>query len=179
MKGAERLAEVDRSTPLMARAIPELDMPGAVMVRLLGIASFGLHNFFEPVFRELGLTEKTYHILCLLEASENGAASPGALSEMLGTSRANVTRLLADLDKAGYISRTVDARDARRHVIAISEAGRAKALAVAPQLAEPISNAFSDLDETEFKQLQSLLRKLIVSLDKSPRESANARRAAA
>lgn len=169
MNGSERLAQVAASTPLMGRALPELSMPGTVMVRLLRITEFGLHNFFEPVFRAMGLTENTFHVLCLLVANENGSASPGELSEMVGTSRANMTRLLEELSEDGYVTRSIDPRDARRHIISITPEGRAKANEAAPQLREPIENAFSDLDDEEFALLERLLRKLIVSLDKSPR----------
>lgn len=169
MKGSERLTQVAVSTPLMRKALPELSMPGTVMVRLLRITEFGLHQYFEPVFRGLGLTENTFHILCLLVANDSGSASPGELSEMVGTSRANMTRLLEELIEDGHVERRIDARDARRHIITITAAGRAKALATAPQLREPILNAFSDLAPDEFAVLERLLRKLIVSLDKSPR----------
>tara|TARA_R110000787_G_scaffold8607_35_gene29391 strand:- start:6027 stop:6554 length:528 start_codon:yes stop_codon:yes gene_type:complete len=169
MKGSDRLAQVAASTPLMGSAMPELSMPGTVMVRLLRITEFGLHNFFEPVFRSMGLTENTFHILCLLEASESGSASPGVLSEMVGTSRANMTRLLEDLIGTGFVERSIDPRDARRHVITITQPGRDKAQETAPQLREPIERAFSDLSADEFEQLSRLLHKLIISLDKSPR----------
>jgi MarR family transcriptional repressor of emrRAB len=168
MKGIERLAQVAVSTPRMERALPDLPMPGTVMVRLLRIAQFGLGNFFEPVFRTLGLTENTFHVLCLLVASRSGSASPGELSEMVGTSRANMTRLLEELTEDGYVVRNIDPRDARRHIISITQAGRAKALDTAPRLAEPIHSAFSDLSHDEFSVLERVLRKLIVSLDKSP-----------
>lgn len=144
-------------------------MPGAVMVRLLRITGFGLGNYFEPVFRAMGLTENTFHVLCLLLAEESGSASPGELSEMVGTSRANMTRLLEELIEDGYVARTIDPRDARRHVITITPEGRSKALDTAPQLREPIHNAFSDLSDEEFAVLDRVLRKLIVSMDKSPR----------
>lgn len=169
MKGSERLTQVAVSTPLMGRALPELSMPGTVMVRLLRITEFGLGRFFEPVFRSVGLTENTFHVLCLLVATETGAASPGELSEMVGTSRANMTRLLEELLEDGYVARSIDPRDARRHIITITPEGRAKALETAPQLREPIENAFSDLSDEEFRILDRILRKLIVSLDKSPR----------
>ena len=169
MKGSERLAQVAVSTPLMARALPDLPMQGTVMVRLLRITEFGLGNFFEPIFRSLGLTENTFHVLCLLISNESGSASPGELSEMVGTSRANMTRLLEELVDDGYVDRSIDPRDARRHVITITAAGRKKALQATPQLREPIDAAFSDLTEKEFALLERVLRKLIVSLDKSPR----------
>lgn len=169
MKGSERLTQVAISTPLMARALPDLPMPGTVMVRLLRITEFGLSNFFEPVFRSMGLTENTFHVLCLLVSNESGTASPGELSEMVGTSRANMTRLLEELIEDGHVARSIDPRDARRHVISITPEGRAKALDAAPQLRDPIETAFSDLSAKEFALLESVLRKLIVSLDKSPR----------
>lgn len=169
MKGSERLAQVAISTPLMEKALPELPMAGTVMVRLLRITGFGLGNFFEPVFRSMALTENTFHVLCLLVSNQSGSASPGELSEMVGTSRANMTRLLEELVRDGYVARSVDPRDARRHVISITRKGRAKALEAAPQLREPIESAFSDLSAKEFAVLESVLRKLIVSLDKSPR----------
>lgn len=169
MKGSERLRQIADSTPRMERALPELLMPGTVMVRLLRATEFGLGNYLEPVFRAMGLTENTFHVLCLLLASEHGRASPGELSEMVGTSRANMTRLLEELIEDGYVARSIDPRDARRHVISITPAGRAKALKTAPQLSEPIERAFSDLDAKEFAVLEKVLRKLIVSLDKAPR----------
>ena len=169
MKGSDRLSQIADSTPRMARALPELLMPGTVMVRLLRATEFGLGNYFEPVFRAMGLTENTFHVLCLLLADQHGRASPGELSEMVGTSRANMTRLLEELVEDGYVARSIDPRDARRHVISITPSGRAKALEAAPQLREPIENAFSDLDAEEFAVLEKVLRKLIVSLDKSPR----------
>ncbi len=169
MKGSERLTQIADSTPRMQRALPDLLMPGTVMVRLLRATEFGLGNYFEPVFRAMGLTENTFHVLCLLLASESGNASPGELSEMVGTSRANMTRLLEELLEDGYIARSIDPRDARRHVISITPVGRAKALEAAPQLREPIENAFSNLDANEFAVLERVLRKLVVSLDKSPR----------
>ena len=168
MKGSERLAQVADSTPRMARALPELSMPGTVMVRLLRITGFGLGSYFEPVFRSLGLTENTFHVLCLLVANDSASASPSELSEMVGTSRANMTRLLEELINDGYVDRSIDPRDARRHVITITAEGRAKALEAAPRLREPIEVAFSGLDDEEFAVLERVLRKLIMSLDKSP-----------
>lgn len=169
MKGSERLSQIADSTPRMVRALPELSMPGTVMVRLLRTTQFGLGNYFEPVFRSLGLTENTFHVLCLLVSNDSGSASPGELSEMVGTSRANMTRLLEELVEDGHVARSIDARDARRHIITITASGRAKALEAAPLLSEPIENAFSDLDAAEFAVLERVLRKLIVSLDKPAR----------
>jgi len=166
MIGAHRLAQIAASTPRMARALPDMPMAGTVMVRLLRAAEFGLGDFFEPAFRAMGLSEHSFHVLCLLMASETGTASPSALSEMIGTSRANMTRILDELAEDGWISRKIAARDGRRHIIAITAAGRRKVHDTVPRIAEPIHRAFSDLSADEMTLLNKLLQKLILSFDK-------------
>jgi len=166
MRGVERLAAVARSTPHMAEALPELPMPETVMVRLLRIGTYGLSDFFEPLFRTLGLTENSFHVLCLLAANEQGRASPSELSELVGTSRANMTRILDALVTDGLASRTIETRDARRHTIEITKAGRKAADAAVPKLVEPLKRAFSGLSSKELAQLDQLLRKAIISFDK-------------
>lgn len=166
MRGLDKLAAVDASTPAMARALPSLPMPETVMVRLLRIGTASLGQFFEPVFREIGLTENTFHILCLLMAAPEGRASPSELSELVGTSRANMTRLLDDLDKTGHVQRLSLQSDGRRVIVAITESGRAAALQTAPRLEPALRTAFADLDDAEMAQLAVLLRKAVASFDK-------------
>lgn len=167
MKGIERLSAVESSTPRMAQALPDMPMPPTVMIRLIRISAFGLGNYFEPVFRALNLSENSFHVLCLLVASRHGRAAPSELSELVGTSRANVTRILDDLLRAGLVSRTVQPRDGRRHEIAITAAGRQQVRETVPRLAEPLNRAFSGLSADEFAMLDRLLRKAIVSFDKN------------
>jgi len=167
MRGTERLSAVERSTPPMEMALPDLPMRETVMVRLIRIAMVGLGHYFEPVFRDLGLSEYSFHVLCLLLASENGIASPSELSELVGTSRANMTRILDLLVADGLASRAVESRDARRFVIRITAAGRKAATQAVPKLIEPLERAFSGLNADEFSMLEQLLRKAIVSFDKS------------
>ena len=150
----------------MGAALPDLPMPETVMVRLMRISISGLMDFFEPVFRRLGLTENSFHVLCLLVANGHGQASPSELSELIGTSRANMTRILDSLVNDGFVSRAIETRDARRHVIQITRAGIKAAHDAVPQLIEPLKRAFSDLSPDEFALLEKLLRKTIVSFDK-------------
>jgi MarR family transcriptional repressor of emrRAB len=149
----------------MARALPDMPMDGTVMVRLLRIVGGGLTDFFEPEFRAMGLTENGFHVLCLLVASEDGRASPSTLSEMVGTSRANMTRILEQLDRDGWIERQIVPGDGRRQIISVSAKGRQKVDATVPLISDPISRAFDNLDQTEMEMLAALLRKLVLSLD--------------
>lgn len=165
MRGLERLSAVRRSTPVMAAALPELPMAQTVMVRLIRITVAGMTQYFEPVFRAIGLTENSFHVLCLLMANEQGQASPSELSDLVGTSRANMTRIIEELIVACHVSRTTAPRDARRQIIQITPAGRDVATATVPRMIEPLERAFSGLSAEEFALLDGLLRKLIKCFD--------------
>src|SRR5260370_37222856 len=145
MRGIERLDSVRRSTPAMAKALPDLPMAETVMVRLIRISVVGLGQFFEPVFRQTGLSENSFHVLCLLMASDRNRASPSTLSEMGGTSRANMTRILDELESDGLVSRASEARDGRRHVLEITAAGRRAAQGAVALRAQRVRAAVSGL----------------------------------
>ena len=167
MRGIERLSAVKRSTPAMAEALPGLPMRQTVMVRLIRAAVAGMGQYFEPVFRAVGLSENAFHVLCLLVATESGRASPSELADLVGISRANMTRILEQLGYDGLVTRAIDERDARRHAILITVAGRATAAAAVPRVAEPLTRAFGGLSLEEFDQLDALLQKAVKSFDQA------------
>lgn len=166
MRGVERLAAVDRSTPAMAAALPALPMAETTMIRLMRIGVVGLGQFFEPVFRDIGLTESSFHVLCLLIADPRGQASPSELADLVGTSRANMTRILDLLVADQLVLRTAETRDARRSIVQITAHGRAVADAAIPRLVQPLTRAFDDLTVAEMATLARLLRKATRSFDK-------------
>lgn len=167
MKASERLAAVEGSTPRMARALPELPMDGTVLIRLLRIVNFGMSSFFEPVFRHMELGEIEFHVLCLLVSSENGSGSPSELTELVGTTRTNMTRIVDVLTDRGLVQRTASATDGRRMNIRINAAGRRKVKEMVPRVAQAVTVGFSCLSAEEAALLDGLLRKLIVNFDKS------------
>ena len=166
MRGIERLKAVERSTPPMAEALPDLPMNETVMVRLLRIAVVGLGHYFEPVFRDIELSESAFHVLGILVASENGQASPSELSELVGASRANMTRILDGLSRDGLIVRSAESQDARRLTVSVTSKGRKAIKSAVPRLVIPLKQAFSGLTNQEFSKLSELLKKAIVSFDK-------------
>jgi MarR family transcriptional repressor of emrRAB len=117
------------------------------------------------VFRAIGLTENSFHVLCLLMAADGGRAAPSELAELVGISRANMTRILESLESDGFVTRAIEARDARRHAIQITAAGREVTSSAVPRMSEPLQRAFSGLSAEEFVQLDNLLRKAIKSFD--------------
>ena len=165
MNGVERLRAVDRGTPAMASALPGLPMAETVMVRLLRIAVVGLGQATEPSLRRAGLTESNFHVLCLLMSSENGRASPSELSELVGASRANMSRIVDNLVSDGLILRETVSNDARRATLQITERGREVVRSAVPLLADPLHRAFAGLDRKSLAMLGQLLRSLVASFD--------------
>src|SRR6267378_4054216 len=165
MNRKARLSAIDGSTPAMSRALPDLPMRETVLIRLLRLCFSGMGDFFSPEFRRIGLSENSFHVLCLLVTNDEGQASPSELSELVGTSRANMTRILGTLVDEGLATRQTEELDGRRHMIQITNAGRRATLDAVPRLVGPLQRAFAGLDAREHSQLDALLRKCIKSFD--------------
>ncbi len=112
--------------------------------------------------------------MCLLMAARGGSESPSELSEMVGTSRANMTRILRELEQQGMVKRAPSPRDGRRQVVTISALGRRRVKETVPQIAGPVRGAFAGLSESETATLNRLLRRLVVSFDRGLHELKNA-----
>lgn len=123
-------------------------------------------EYFEPVFRGVDLSDNSFHVLCLLVAADSGSLSPTELSELVGTSRPNMTRIVDELIEDGLVARSTAARDGRRQVVTISTVGRRKVRETVPRISGPLDYAFSELSDKELAQLNLLLRKLVVSFGK-------------
>ena len=167
MRGIERLNTIERTTETLAKALPALPIAETVMIRLIRVGVYGLEDYFLKIFRDLGLTEKSYHTLCVLVASKKRQAYPSELSELVGTSRANMTKVLAALEAEDYIKRESGKTDARRSLIKITAQGLRVVNKITPLIAGPVADAFSGLNADEISALDELLRKLIVSLDEA------------
>ena len=165
MRGIERLRSVERSSGPLAKALPELPQDETILVRLLRVSGYGLSDYFSDVFKSLGITENMDHLLAVLSASGAGQNSPTELSELIGTGRANMTKIIATLEKNNYVRRESGKVDARSNMVIITKEGKALVKRITPLVSIPIENAFSGLSKNEKATLTKLLRKTIISLD--------------
>src|SRR5687767_3478894 len=124
MKSIDRLAAIDTSSPRLSAGLPDIPLQLVVLMRLVRAASQGMSDYLGPFLRPSGFTESSLHTLMLLFASRDGAASPGMLCELVGQTRANMTRILENLSKGKLVSRATDGQDGRRQVIRITTEGR-------------------------------------------------------
>ncbi|MGE0232515.1 MAG: MarR family winged helix-turn-helix transcriptional regulator [Flavobacteriaceae bacterium] len=163
MSGTNRLSAIDQSAPAMGRALPGLPVRETIFVQLLRLCLASMGDFFAGEFRKIGINEHCFHVLCLLMASESERASPSDLADLVGTSRANMTRILGMLVDDGFVVREAEALDGRRYMIRITESGRDAARRSVAHLAGPLQAAFAGLSDAELDQFEVLLRKCVAS----------------
>ncbi|WP_371454826.1 MarR family winged helix-turn-helix transcriptional regulator [Brevundimonas sp. LM2] len=86
-------------------------------------AARALARRFDDAFRPFGITSGQFSLM-------NGLNRPsppriGAVAELLAMDRSTVTAALKPLERAGWVSVSVDATDRRSRRLALTDAGRA------------------------------------------------------
>ena len=104
---------------------------------------------------QFGALEALYHL---------GPSTPKVLNEKLLTSKANMTTVLENLEKQGYVRREKSKTDGRSVTIHLSPEGRKIIRRVFPKHAVQISDVFGVLTLAEQKQLGKLCKKLGLGL---------------
>ena len=88
--------------------------------------AFGLRDALGPIYRRL-ISEKSLSIgqsRALNRLANDGPATSSALAASELITPQSMAVIVADLDRAGKITRTADPRDGRRMTIEITAAGR-------------------------------------------------------
>ena len=122
-------------------------------------------------FRSIGHTLRSMregrgsqtHILVML--AKNDRLTQSALTEMLGIQPGSASEVLAKLDSAGLITRSVNASDKRTSDIHLTDDGRRKAEEAVMQRHKLQERMFTCLSDSEKHQLLSLLEKLNTAWD--------------
>lgn len=87
---------------------------------------------FRPMLADHDLTEQQWRVLRALTATE-GAVDAGELAQRTFLLAPSLSRILADLDRRGFIRRAADAADQRRSLIELSAHGVDLVQQVAPE----------------------------------------------
>ena len=100
---------------------------------------------------QFGTLETLYHL---------GPLCAGEIGQKLLKSGGNMTMVIDNLEKRGWVRRERNPEDRRQVYIHLTESGRALIEAVLPQQVAAIVEIFNALDPAEQQQLGDLLRKL-------------------
>jgi DNA-binding MarR family transcriptional regulator len=125
--------------------------PG-LLLALLGSAAM---RKLRQAHTEDGLSPQQFHLLALLH--DHGPMGQSDLGAAVGTDPSVLVTQLNPLEAEGFISRTRDPSDRRRHVVVLTDAGieKLRSAARAQQRAE--DSLFAPLDDEQREQLRALL----------------------
>jgi DNA-binding MarR family transcriptional regulator len=118
-----------------------------------------VENALGAWFVEAGLTPQKFGVLVVLQA-EGEPISLSDLRRYLGTTQANVTGLVAGLERDGFIDRKASAEDRRVSYISLSRSGKNIVTKMLPTYFSRNKAAMRGLSLAEKKQLVELLAKV-------------------
>jgi DNA-binding MarR family transcriptional regulator len=112
-----------------------------------------------------GLSVNELMLLMHLDQAAGGRLRRVDLAERLDLSQSGVTRMLAPMEKVGWVGRAEDPRDGRVGYVVLTTAGRRLAKEGAKTLAQQATTLFGDLwTDKELETLARLLGRLTVNL---------------
>jgi len=155
-----------------ARQLPGMPLPQVVAHRLLFFVARNVKERQNRFLTGFGLSGSAFIALAMIFGSEGGVLNPCELSDALGASRANVSRLVEEMAEAGWVRRQPAAEDGRRVVLSLTPAGRRLLAKVLPKLWQRILSLWDVFDEQEQAQFDGLLRKLLTALEGGALEAA-------
>jgi DNA-binding MarR family transcriptional regulator len=143
-----------------------IDLEVEGIVDRVGGINRRIKRAMETTLAEHGLTHPDWEVLCSLRLRrERNRSSPGSLAAELELSTGAMTSRLDRLEREGYVRRLPDPDDRRGVVIELTPEGRAAWDRAAGVQARREAFFASALTKAEQKQLNGLLRKLLLALE--------------
>src|SRR5215510_6913264 len=127
------------------------------MLRVTQVRLFQLYYKRDHMARH-GLTTGAF--TALLAIRQNPGIRRGTLADIMATQRPNMTKLLNDLERRGFVRRKQGESDRRTNGIFLTPAGRTKVDAMIGDAVAQDELATSALEPSERRTLLRLLRKL-------------------
>jgi DNA-binding MarR family transcriptional regulator len=139
----------------MQRVAQELAASNGFLLARLGL---GFKMRAMELAEEEGFEVYDYSVLALL--AEGDRETQSTIAGALGVDPSRLVALLDSLEERGLIARQRDPQDRRRHVVRITEAGKAELLHLREVVRRLEAEFFAPLDETKRKMLHALLVEL-------------------
>jgi DNA-binding MarR family transcriptional regulator len=135
------------------------------VLRLIRAQSHLQNRFAAELGGVHGLSVNELMLLMHLDQAAGGRLRRVDLAERLDLSQSGVTRMLAPMEKVGWVGRAEDPRDGRVGYVVLTAAGRRLAKEGVKTLAQQATTLFGDLwTDKELETLVRLLGRLTVNL---------------
>lgn len=141
------------------KRFPEFDPATIRALLALRTTAQRVENALGSWFLEAGLTPQKFGVLIVLHA-EGEPISLSDLRRYLGTTQANVTGLVAGLERDGFIDRKASTEDRRVSYISLSRSGKSVVAKMLPSYFAKNKAALRGLTQAEKKTLVELLTKI-------------------
>ena len=129
---------------------------------LIRNADLTIANYIKKQLEPFNLAPEQNLIMMMLW--EKDGVSPNELVSCLKKDKGNIARMVASLEKKGYIKRVDDPGDKRTFKIHLTEEGRRLQCSVEPILQEGSRTVTNGLSPEQLSQLQEMLTKIIHNL---------------
>jgi DNA-binding MarR family transcriptional regulator len=140
-----------------AERYPDADITAvSSFLHLLRVAT-DLSIALDSCLSKHQLLQGRWWILILLMREDSKTATPSALAEKAGVSRATMTGLVDGLEQGSLVERIYSKDDRRSVQIKLTEAGQAKLDKVMPDYYRRVRKCMQSLDENKRAQLQQVL----------------------
>ena len=147
--------------------IPGLDYEVEGIVDRINSLRTKFRRALEETLSEHGLTWPEWKVLGSLVLGDGGCDSPGELANALEVSSGAMTNRLDRLEQDGLIRRAPDPQDRRGIKIELTDAGRQAWTDSTSAQAQKEAFVASALTKNEQRQLNRLLRKLMLEFEKT------------
>ena len=146
--------------------MPGMNTPALnAVLRLIRAQSHLQNRFAAELGGVHGLSVNELMLLMHLDQAAGGRLRRVDLAERLDLSQSGVTRMLAPMEKVGWVDRAEDPRDGRVGYVMLTPAGRRLAKDGAKTLTQQATSLFGDLwTDKELETLARLLGRLTVNL---------------
>lgn len=138
--------------------VPANSLGDALPVKLLR-AREAIMQFYRPLFRACGITERQWRVLRNLY--EEAFLEPSELAKRAYMQPPNVSRVLNELRKLGYIERVSDGGDLRRARVALTKSGRAACADIGARIDARTGEIKALSDREQLERLGALLDMVI------------------
>ncbi|AUG99674.1 transcriptional repressor MprA [Pectobacteriaceae bacterium CE70] len=158
-------APIEEMLHMRADRRPDFPFQEVLILRLFMHVQAKILEHRNRILKEQDINETLFMALITLEAQENYSIQPSELSAALGSSRTNATRIADELEKRGWIERKESDSDRRCLHLFMTEKGKAFLNELLPPQYRSLHFLCSILENDEQKQLEVLMRKLLLRLD--------------
>jgi DNA-binding MarR family transcriptional regulator len=158
-----RKDSIDRFIDSSLALFPGVDPDTEAAVDRIHMLSKHIKRSTEGVVARLGLNAGEFYALLKLRVAPDQQMSAGDLAELLDLSTGAMTNRLDGLEEHGFITRERDATDRRSVLVAMTPQGQETLVNAVEAAGKEEHALFSTLSEAQHRQLNALLRTLVLS----------------